>query len=719
VSRTDATTYFATTPVKYLWSRPGFGGTPKGKVSVVSAYLNTTDIYSDVVEDDPDHTYGSNSFTWTPQNGDIFYTGFDAISPISATDVQIVYFGASPLNGGGATGAYEYWNGSAWTAVSVTIDSFIYFSLGGGSSSALTFTNPSDWARTQVNSDGRDLFYFRVRIISAAFPSGDPVVDAVEMRARSVNSNVDYLGTQPPLNLTMTQPLDSGSGWYMASNPAFLPNDVNSDLFLDSYSWRFSAEEIDNTELEISIGPAETFDYSDEFAITAGYFFAQCYRGDVTSAATGSYPDQLGWGWGFNYNYKGTLTSREIHFLVRDETSALGPYLELYLYDNDEAAPDNRGVPTGERFVMRDPATGDPWRWPARDNTIINSTDSWRVDKNTRFHLVGFSLQRSFTPQGDEYWTCSFYHNGRYVTVQSEIGIVPHEILHQTPNPGFMWNMYDDGSGEPFLSRTHPHMVCYPFLGYTAFSKAQFDGIHAAFLKQTSGVSGHYSIVIPDAPPERGLDHESSNFGRQVRGFQHTHTTEGNARYVPPVITTRFRLTITGIADATTDVQVPMRSFNTTSNVGEQQTASFVIPYRDTLIDALNERPNGTIVLEYSLLDAEGGSPNFVNYFTATRSDTQVYRGAQNSSIVLLGDYVLDTPGTTTHELSQGEIQREVIEAGVHSVTAEFDPTIQPGDTVNYTTSLGAESFVIRQIQVEASTLQTVQMILMEAGSDG
>ena len=99
--------------------------------------------------------------------GDAFYIGhiqtFDRVTFDIAT------------SGVGGVVAWEYWDGSAWAALTVT-DGTSGFTAAAGNHD-LTFTPPGDWATTQLNSaiDGRRLYYIRARLTTVY--TTNPVLD--------------------------------------------------------------------------------------------------------------------------------------------------------------------------------------------------------------------------------------------------------------------------------------------------------------------------------------------------------------------------------------------------------------------------------------------------------------------------------------------------------------------------------------------------------------
>lgn len=113
-------------------------------------------------------------------------TGDVTLLPASAAADDAYYFGfATPFSDlklvisqaitGTATITWEYWNGSAWTALTVAGAGADLETAG---TQPVTFTAPSDWATTTVNSQGP--FYF-VRLVTDGAHTQQPLATRVHV----------------------------------------------------------------------------------------------------------------------------------------------------------------------------------------------------------------------------------------------------------------------------------------------------------------------------------------------------------------------------------------------------------------------------------------------------------------------------------------------------------------------------------------------------------
>jgi hypothetical protein len=75
---------------------------------------------------------------------------------------RVVFDSAGGTPGVGGVVTWEYWNGSAWTALAGVADATTGFTAAASDGQELTFTIPTDWAQTTLNSVAA--YYIRARI---------------------------------------------------------------------------------------------------------------------------------------------------------------------------------------------------------------------------------------------------------------------------------------------------------------------------------------------------------------------------------------------------------------------------------------------------------------------------------------------------------------------------------------------------------------------------
>lgn len=99
-----------------------------------------------------------------------------------------VYFDFQTIMSAGTTRSWEYWNGSAWVALTVTDETNNWANDGNTS-----FTPPVDWAKTVVNSVG-PIYYIRVGTVSGSFSVEPTLRFCLPQERKDVFSNGEFDG---------------------------------------------------------------------------------------------------------------------------------------------------------------------------------------------------------------------------------------------------------------------------------------------------------------------------------------------------------------------------------------------------------------------------------------------------------------------------------------------------------------------------------------------
>jgi len=156
----------------------------------------------------------------------------------------------------------------------------------------------------------------------------------------------------------------------------------------------------------------------------------------------------------------------------------------------------------------------------------------------------------------------------------------------------------------------------------------------------------------------------------------------------------RYYLTITGSADSTTDIEIPIVSFQARRRSGEETYLQVVLPSVD-YIDQITARENGTIRIEqgYEKNDVVLMKETIIET-TIDRADT--YVGSENNSIVLTG-YKQDTYSGKELTLT-GSTYRALIDGKINVRLANPYIFLNPGDTVTIdddTIEVGVMSYMV------------------------
>jgi len=158
-------------------------------------------------------------------------------------------------------------------------------------------------------------------------------------------------------------------------------------------------------------------------------------------------------------------------------------------------------------------------------------------------------------------------------------------------------------------------------------------------------------------------------------------------------MTTHYRLTLTGAQDSTTDTVLPMSSFLIRYDYDPYRVyLSAIIPGVDSVIDAIEARPNGRLIITriYTYLAGATDEHEMVNvvYDTLNTNEggragtTGTIGGFENLSYLSPETITLTSPVTRTSE------------SGRRRYRCAIDPRVRPGDTV----IINNETFVVSTV---------------------
>lgn len=120
-------------------------------------------------------------FPATEAVGDYF-----AVGRAHTTFSQIIFDYAGGTAGVGGVVVWEYWDGSAWTALTGVTDNTTGFTAAAADGLTVSWTVPSDWAQLVLN--GVQAYYVRARITTVY--TTDPVLDQAYVQADNVTNFV-------------------------------------------------------------------------------------------------------------------------------------------------------------------------------------------------------------------------------------------------------------------------------------------------------------------------------------------------------------------------------------------------------------------------------------------------------------------------------------------------------------------------------------------------
>lgn len=174
--------------------------------------------------------------------------------------------------------------------------------------------------------------------------------------------------------------------------------------------------------------------------------------------------------------------------------------------------------------------------------------------------------------------------------------------------------------------------------------------------------------------------------------------TQNKARAVA-----RYYFTLTGAADSTTDIEIPISSFSARKRTGEDTYLSVVIPDYATWAAAITARSNGEMIVELAyLLDGEVSLREEI--LRADLEEINLFKGPMNRSIALTGHKTQTFAGkVSTLEKS---IYRGFQGGRLVHRFAIADPYLDPGDTCKVDSDEFTVDNIVYMIDTNRATVE-------------
>ena len=173
-------------------------------------------------------------------------------------------------------------------------------------------------------------------------------------------------------------------------------------------------------------------------------------------------------------------------------------------------------------------------------------------------------------------------------------------------------------------------------------------------------------------------------------------------------ITPIYRLTLTGAPDATTDVELPLESFQGRIRADDAQSyLSVVIPDAYTYAQAVADRPAGELVLRKGVRMASGAEM-LTEIARVSLDEISDDRGGNSASLTLTGWSAIAAGAFKTRTLTGVSYRHGG--SGLRRVRASFDTFLRPGDTAVFP-ELGGESLTVGSLSYTVGPLQEVMEI--------
>ena len=145
-----------------------------------------------------------------------------------------------------------------------------------------------------------------------------------------------------------------------------------------------------------------------------------------------------------------------------------------------------------------------------------------------------------------------------------------------------------------------------------------------------------------------------------------------------------YRCILTGAADGTTDLTLPMKSFQARLRDGDPSYLSCVIPDSTTYATLVAARPNGEIII-YSGYLFDDGTEQLEEIIRVDYESLQINRGANSDSLTVSGHKTITSSSPKDWTVTGVSFYGQTAE-GKRRVRANLDPFVRCGDTCIYGT---------------------------------
>ena len=160
---------------------------------------------------------------------------------------------------------------------------------------------------------------------------------------------------------------------------------------------------------------------------------------------------------------------------------------------------------------------------------------------------------------------------------------------------------------------------------------------------------------------------------------------------------TIYRCILTGAPDATTDLELPIKSFQSRYYDGADSYLSVVVPDAVTFSTGISDRSNGEIVLSRGVKFFDG-TEQLVEIIRVDLEDISDSRGGSNRSITLAGHQEFINTSPKSVELFNATFA--FTGTGKKRFRSDLDLNLRPGDTA----VIGVESIIVDRITYTVDT---------------
>ena len=172
----------------------------------------------------------------------------------------------------------------------------------------------------------------------------------------------------------------------------------------------------------------------------------------------------------------------------------------------------------------------------------------------------------------------------------------------------------------------------------------------------------------------------------------------------------RFYLTLTGAADATTDIEIPISSFQARVKTDNPSYLSVVIPDLENRAAAVNARSNGDLIIEM-VYEINGRDVLRQEIVRVDLEEIRTDEGPRSESITLSGHKTHSFTGKNI--TLAGKANYRAVDQGWLRVRAAIDPLLKPGDTV----TIGSDTFTAGEVILSANARRQIMEMVESTSS--
>lgn len=175
-------------------------------------------------------------------------------------------------------------------------------------------------------------------------------------------------------------------------------------------------------------------------------------------------------------------------------------------------------------------------------------------------------------------------------------------------------------------------------------------------------------------------------------------------------MTTHYRCTLTGAPDSTTDLILPISSFQTRHDIDPRRSyLSVIVPGIDNYIDAINARPNGRLKIDRIYTYLAGDTDEFEMSNTIYDSIT-INQGGRSGSTGQISGFE-NLPYLSAETITLSSPVYRAMENGRRRYRCAIDPRVRPGDTVTINSETFVTSTVLFIIDSKTAIMEVQELL--------